>query len=198
MEDPINQDENSVPKFTQEHLDQLLHLYKQWQDQRAQQQIREDQRNAALSKVPEWHGMDGHEQHAFITELVSGSERSAVIVGTELLSSLLANRLMMQMINQSEGVKRMFGSKRGSLDLARKSDLAFGLGLISSGDYDRLSVVRNIRNEFAHTFSGCSFATPKILALVDKLEGPDDLTPRMIFMLTVAALIHNLGNPAED
>jgi DNA-binding MltR family transcriptional regulator len=65
--------------------------------------------------------------------------------------------------------KRIFEGPLASF--GAKTDVAYAFELIDDDVYNDLRVIKDIRNEFAHSLATVSFASPEIVELVKKFRG---------------------------
>lgn len=63
-------------------------------------------------------------------------------------------------------------------------------------EFEEISLLRKIRNEFGHSWVGVTFDSPKVSSLMDKLPwlGPDEITqtPKSKFSFFVAMFLCDL------
>jgi hypothetical protein len=93
-----------------------------------------------------------------------------VLVSAAVLEDRLQRLLLMKMRNLSNTkAKRIF---EGPLEsFAGKADVAYAFELIDEDVYEDLKVIKDIRNEFAHSIAAVSFTSPEILEHVKKFRG---------------------------
>ena len=113
-------------------------------------------------------GVDFFRDRQLLTTLTKGSDRDAAILGGSILEELL-NRLLRKKLVQSPIFKEAIENSNGSLStFSNKIQLSYLMGLISKKMYDNLTVIRKIRNEFAHEIVGSSFENEQIKSKVEK------------------------------
>lgn len=137
----------------------------------------------------------------WIEEMKQGSDRVAAIVGATLLDEQLRALLLNFFVDErtlgkSDGSSwgRLFGPEGPLGASANRSALALALGLIPVDLYEDLTIIRRVRNVFAHGLHGLSFQHPEVAAACEQLrivpaalpeEWHADLTPRIRYILTV-------------
>lgn len=125
------------------------------------------------------------------------NERAIAIVGATFLETLLEHILWAFLIDDQNEVKKLLRSK----SFNRYIMMAYCLGLINKPVRDDLDLVRQIRNEFAHTLnvsfedktikSWCaSLKWHQITHVADPL---DNATAQELFQVGVNQLIAHLG-----
>lgn len=112
-------------------------------------------------------GVDFFRDRQLLTTLTKGSDRDAAILGGSILEELL-NRLLRKKLVQSPVFKDAIENSNGSLStFSNKIQLSYLMGLISKKMYDNLTIIRKIRNEFAHEIVGSSFENEQIKSKVE-------------------------------
>lgn len=112
-------------------------------------------------------GVDFFRDRQLLTTLTKGSDRDAAILGGSILEELL-NRLLRKKLVQSPIFEDAIENSNGSLStLSNKIQLSYLMGLISKKMYDNLTVIRKIRNKFAHEIVGSSFENEQIKSKVE-------------------------------
>ncbi len=112
-------------------------------------------------------GVDFFRDRQLLTTLTKGSDRDAAILGGSILEELL-NRLLRKKLVQSPIFEDAIENSNGSLStFSNKIQLSYLMGLISKKMYDNLTVIRKIRNKFAHEIVGSSFENEQIKSKVE-------------------------------
>ena len=107
-----------------------------------------------------------------IRELSTKSQAGTVLVSAAVVEDHLQKLLLTKMRTLSNNkAKRIFNGPLRSF--AAKIDVAYAFELIDDELYDDLTVIRDIRNEFAHSVVETDFSSPEIIELVQKLKPPD-------------------------
>jgi hypothetical protein len=98
------------------------------------------------------------------------SDSSTVLVAAALLDDRLEKLLLMKMRTLSSTKrKRLF---EGCLEsFAAKIEVAYAFGLLDDDVRHDLVVIKDIRNDFAHSLATMTFASPEIVARVKTLKG---------------------------
>jgi DNA-binding MltR family transcriptional regulator len=94
----------------------------------------------------------------------------SALVFTAFLDDYLQKLLLMKMPTLSNTkARRIF---EGPLEsFGAKIEVAYAFELIDDDIYQDPQVIREIRNEFAHSITAVSFTSPEILKLVRKFKG---------------------------
>jgi len=133
---------------------------------------------------------------AFFNEFNKESDRGAVLLAASILDEWLSDILGAYLIEgkSSDTLLKGFNSPLGTF--ASRAAMAHALGLLMDHEYEEITVLRKIRNEFGHSWTGVSFTSPKVAALLDKLPwlGPDSVErqPKNKFMFFVAIFLCDL------
>jgi hypothetical protein len=105
-----------------------------------------------------------------IGELRTKSQAGTVLVSAAVIESGLQELLLTKMRTLSTNkAKRIFNGPLRSF--AAKIDVAYAFELIDDELYDDLTIIRDIRNEFAHSVTETDFGNPEIVELVQKFKG---------------------------
>ncbi len=116
--------------------------------------------------------------HTNAGEIVSGLKRvlsrthaGVALAGAAIIEQGLERVLLSRMRKLNRAKRdRLFEGYGPLSTFSAKIDVAFALGLIDPGIYDRLTVVRKVRNKFAHSVSTLGFDSPEIAALLLNLH----------------------------
>lgn len=111
-------------------------------------------------------------------EIVSGLKRvlsrthaGVALAGAAIIEQGLERALRSRMRKLSHAERgRLFEGYGPLSTFSAKIDVVFALALIDREIYDRLNVVRKVRNKFAHSVNTLSFASPEIAALLFNLQ----------------------------
>jgi hypothetical protein len=107
-----------------------------------------------------------------IRELRTKSQAGTVLVSAAVVEDRLQQLLLTKMRTLSNNkAKRIFNGPLRSL--AAKIDVAYAFELIEDELYDDLTIIRDIRNEFAHSVTERNFESPEVVELVQKFTGRD-------------------------
>ena len=125
----------------------------------------------------------------FVSELSNQTDRGAAIVAGAVLEDQLERVIHKRIVDIDSKIhKGLFGRMR----FAAKVDIGLALGLYDDKLYRMLTLIRDIRNEFAHTMESITFDHPAIVSIVNqaKLENlPDGSRPKHVFMICFATIM---------
>lgn len=131
---------------------------------------------------------------AFLSELQRETDRGLPLVGAALIDEKLLRTLEAFFVKSGKCAERLLNSGNAPLStFSARADACHALGLIDDFEYSEIVLIRKIRNEFAHSKHGTSFASDRISGLCTSLKsplpegGPYD-TGSARFMLTNAIL----------
>jgi DNA-binding MltR family transcriptional regulator len=111
----------------------------------------------------------------FFDKFTTESDRACAVLAGALLDSVLERLLWRAMVPDSS--QELFRAQGPLGSFAAKLDLAFALGLISREDHTELTLVRRIRNDFAHHLDHeLNFTTAHIVDRVRALQLPRIIT----------------------
>ncbi len=96
------------------------------------------------------------------------------IVGAAIIEEKLVEALLTKMRPLSATMKRRLFDGYGPLSsFSAKIDLSYALQLIDKKTSDDLTIIRKIRNQFAHSMSLVNFGSPEILEHFKRFNLPD-------------------------
>ena len=108
---------------------------------------------------------------AIESELYNGPDRgAAVVLGALVERSLEA---LLKKVLRPEGVNQLFKYGGPLGDFAAKTQMAYSLKLIGRVTRTDLTIIRHLRNQFAHSQKPIKFTTPVVRAVCDHLQYPD-------------------------
>lgn len=99
---------------------------------------------------------------AVAEELKEQTDRGAAIIAVALLDELLAKAIVGRLLVPNRTKKALFGAYKPLSTFSAKIDLAFALGLIHENAHRDLTLMREIRNEFAHSIDPVHFNDERI------------------------------------
>lgn len=105
-------------------------------------------------------------------EFLGSSDRAAAVVGAAMLDAQLKILFEARIAQKADRSQLFDGTNAPLHSLSGKADLALALGMISEREHRNLTLIRRIRNAFAHKIGELSFATPGISSRCDELEVP--------------------------
>ncbi|MCH7692683.1 MAG: transcriptional regulator [Proteobacteria bacterium] len=136
---------------------------------------------------------------AFLEHLKIESERGQVLISAAMLDDLLMQIIQAFLIKGDSANKLLSGFNAPLGSLSSRVEAAHALGLISREERSDATIIRKIRNEFAHTLA-VSFedqqVKDKCAALHFSANDYEDVvvSPRGQFSTAATALILNLTN----
>lgn len=93
----------------------------------------------------------------FQAEFQEASDRAVAVLGAALLDAELERLLTWFLVDDEKEVQPLFQALGPFGSFGAKTKIAFTLGLISRDEYDDLSIIRTVRNDFAHGLHGLAF-----------------------------------------
>jgi mannitol operon repressor len=112
----------------------------------------------------------------FTSELNSETDRGAALVAASRLDEILKNILtsFLRKTKSSDDLLEGFNAPLGTF--SARASACHALGLIQDNEFDEITKIRKVRNEFGHQWQGVNFDSERIRDLVDALpwEGPEE------------------------
>lgn len=106
----------------------------------------------------------------FVDELHRETDRGLPLVGAALIDAKLLETLESFFV-EGKAAKHLLTEAHGPLSsFSARIDACFALGLIDEFEYHEISLIRKIRNEFAHTKHGLTFQSEKLKSLSATLK----------------------------
>lgn len=105
-------------------------------------------------------------------EFKGSSDRAAAIIGGAFLEDILETILRYYFIGDKKHDSLLFEGNGILGTFSSKISLAYRIGLISKGEYEKLEVIRSIRNRFAHELSFLNFNEQSIASKCKNIEYP--------------------------
>jgi len=136
---------------------------------------------------------------AFLNHLNQESERGQVLISASILDDLLMKTLQAFLIRGRSADKLLAGFNAPLGAFSARVEVTHAMGLISDEEHHDATVIRKIRNEFAHTLTA-SFDDQGIkdqcasLHSSAKDSGEADVSTRGQFSTAATGLILNLTN----
>src|SRR6202171_251112 len=132
-----------------------------------------------------------------IRALQSRTHAEIGLVGAAIIEEQLLRALLTKMRPLSgEMRKRLFDGYGPLSSFSAKIDLSYALQIINKDQYDDLTVIRRIRNQFAHAMPLVNFDSPQIRAHFKSFntvqEGETDY--RAIYLRKLQGIRRNLDN----
>lgn len=101
--------------------------------------------------MKKWNDFNLKRSTNLLKEIEEQTDRGAVLVITAWIEEQLRAALSTKFVDSDQSKKKAFEGNGPLSTFSAKIELAFLLGLISKQDYSDLTIIRKIRNEFAHT-----------------------------------------------
>lgn len=132
----------------------------------------------------------------FLKDFNGESDRGAVLIAASLIDQRLMEILEGYLIENKQS-SDLFSQPNAPLGtLSAKAAMAYSLGLIQKNEFEEISLIRKIRNDFGHKWKDINFKNPKIVSYCNKLPwlGPPGkpVTPRRRFNVLIAILLADL------
>ncbi len=134
----------------------------------------------------------------FLNEFNKETDRGAALNAASVLDEWLLNILKGFLADNKSSKDLLDGFNAPLGTFSARAAAAHSLGLIQDNEFQEITIIRKIRNEFGHAWRGISFDTQKISDLTSNLSwlGPKDLEstsgPRIRFNFAVAILLSDL------
>lgn len=134
----------------------------------------------------------------FLNEFNKESDRGAVLNAAAVLDEWLL-KILGEFLAENKSSSDLLNGFNAPLGtFSSRAAAAHALGLIQDNEFQEITVIRKIRNEFGHNWRGVSFSSPKISDLANNLPwlGPAELekgsSPRARFNFAIAILLTDL------
>lgn len=109
-------------------------------------------------------------EEIIISEYKTESDRGAVLISISFIDELLGAILEKKLVQvKSKKKERILNNLNPISSFSSKSNLCFRLGIISDKFLNILDNLRQIRNEFAHSFTSCNFDDKDITDKIDRI-----------------------------
>ena len=106
----------------------------------------------------------------FVEELRRESDRGLALVAAALIDDKLAETLRSFSCEGTSARKLIDGMNAPLGTFSARIEACFSLGLIDDYEYKEISLMRRVRNEFAHAKHGIHFQTPRVQGLCSSLK----------------------------
>lgn len=112
----------------------------------------------------------------FLAVLNTESDRGAVLIAGSRLDEVLLGILSAFLRKTKSANELLEGFNAPLGTFASRVSMCHALGLIEDHEYNEITLMRKVRNEFGHKWKDISFDAPKIRGLVEKLPwlGPPE------------------------
>lgn len=106
----------------------------------------------------------------FVDELRRETDRGLPLVGAALIDEKLPEALNAFLV-RGKAAERLLSDNNGALGtFSSRIDACFALGLIDEFEHQEISLIRKVRNEFAHAKHGLSFQSEPVKGLCSNLK----------------------------
>ena len=141
-------------------------------------------------------------------EIRTQTDRGAAIIGAAVVEESLTEAIRAQFAPGHQPQDDLLSGSGPAATFSAKSDLAFALGLIGPKTYRDLTLVRKIRNRFAHELEALSFEDQTVANRCTELHWPSTLQwydggsktpagPRMQYLIAITEIMRRLWAMAE-
>ena len=93
---------------------------------------------------------------------IKETDRGCALLAASLLDNELKELLSKHFVDNNNIQKKLFSVNGPLGTLSSKIDLSFVLGFVSKKDSSRLHIIREIRNDFGHSFKNMDFNDTKV------------------------------------
>lgn len=108
-----------------------------------------------------------------LRKITTRTHAGTVMVGAAIIDDGLRGALLSRMPRLSRKMKDRIFDGYGPLNsLSAKCDLAFALGLIDAATYEKISVLKKVRNTFAHSGMLLTFESEEIASVLGNSKTP--------------------------
>lgn len=134
----------------------------------------------------------------FLTEFGRESDRGAALTAAAVLDDWLAEILSAFFADTQSSRDLIAGFNAPLGNLAARAAAAHAIGLIQDGEFNEITIIRKIRNEFGHSWKEVSFSKGRVADLCNQLSwlGPKEheakATPRARLNAAIATLLLDL------
>ena len=147
--------------------------------------------------------------NATFVEIFKQSDQASAVVSGSILEELLQRMITAFLLPHANVRKSMFDGITPISTFGAKIELSYHLGLINKEEYEDLKLIKNIRNEFAHSIKGISFETESIkdrciqLQTLKKTNPPQKMLEnikniKMLFQINTTMLATLLFEKANE
>ena len=126
-----------------------------------------------------------------MSALQTESDHAVALIAAAFLDEMLASLLQTVFVDSPKVVEALLGIDRPVSSFSARIKLAYCAGHISEGTYQDLELIREIRNDFAHSRQSLSFDSAIVKDRCNRLrypmitagaESPDFSVPRVRFI----------------
>jgi hypothetical protein len=106
----------------------------------------------------------------FVEELKRETDRGLPLVGAALIDEKLLETMQSFFVEGKSSKKSLTEGNAPLGTFSSKIETCYALGLIDEFEYQEISLIRKVRNEFAHAKHGLTFQTEKIKGFCSSLK----------------------------
>ncbi|MFI8981165.1 hypothetical protein [Ectopseudomonas khazarica] len=134
----------------------------------------------------------------FLFEFNKESDRGAALNAAAVLDDWLLSILKEFLAENKSASDLLSGFNAPLGTFSARAAAAHAMGLIQDNEFNEITIIRKIRNEFGHNWRSVSFTTKKIADLTNKLpwlgptESEKNSDPRARFNFAIAILLADL------
>lgn len=134
----------------------------------------------------------------FRNSLISESDRGSVLMAAAYIEDKITQLLETYMVQNKKIQEKIFDGNGALATFSSKIDISFLLGLIPKKIYNDLSILRKLRNDFAHNAKPITFQTDyirnrcKALKVVSKIALRDDIKAYFLRSMTMILTCINM------
>ncbi len=134
----------------------------------------------------------------FLAEFNKETDRGAVLIASSILDDWLRT-ILLAFLSDNQTSKGLLDGPFAPLGtFAARAQAAHALCLIQDNEFEEITIVRKVRNEFGHKWKGVRLDSPSVAAAISRLPwlGPPELEPdstlRQRFNFALAILLTDL------
>jgi len=113
---------------------------------------------------------DEHDLSQFLRELQNESDRGLALVGASVIDDKLRSTIRSSLVDCKAASKLVDEPNAPLGTFSSRVDACLSLGLIDQFECDEITLIRKVRNEFAHGLHGTTFQTEPIPGLCSTLK----------------------------
>jgi len=106
----------------------------------------------------------------FVEELKRETDRGLPLVATALIDDLLKETLRAFFCDDDSAERLLDGTNAPLGSFSSRIETCLALGLIDAFEHSEITLLRKVRNEFAHAKHGMSFGQPRVQGLCSTLR----------------------------
>ena len=146
-------------------------------------------------RIPKSLAWDSREFKSFLSEFTKESDRGAVLIAASLLDELLKAILKAFFVESKVSTELLDGFNAPLGSFASRIAAAYALGLIQKSEFDEITLIRKIRNQFSHKWKDVTFDSSPIRDFCKRLLASSSVKekdPRARFYIALFILLADL------